>query len=132
MRTIVLVQSDIVLDTFEQADKVGVSTRRSGVYGAVKDTSSIKINLQTPIRNVRSVRLLGGAIPNTVYNLPIGGETFVLQLESKENIVIIMTVGRFSLDEFMEEFQNQLNRNSQTGTSIWKVEYNHVTFRDPG
>ena len=129
MRTIVLVQSDIVLDTFEQADKIGVSTRRSGVYGAVKDKSSIKINLQTPIRNVRSVRLLGGAIPNTVYNLPIGGETFVLQLESKENIVIIMTVGRFSLDEFMEEFQNQLNRNSRTGTSIWKVEYNHVTFR---
>lgn len=88
----------------------------------------IEVNLQTPIRNVESVRLIMCALPNTVYTNNSYDISYMLQLVSGSIINISISHGKYSLDELMVEMEHQLNLNAHTGSSLWSVSYNHIRF----
>ena len=93
------------------------------------DKNIINVELQTPIRNVESVRLIMCALPNTVYTINGYGITYMIQLVTGSIINLAIDVGKYSLDELMKEIENQLNLSAHTGTSLWTVSYNPIRFR---
>lgn len=108
----------------EKTCYVEVNSRDRNVR-SYTDPSEFRVRLFKPLKDVTSVRIVGGSLPATLYNINIGYNSFTL-LEGTTKFTITIDPGRYNYTQLASEIASTIN--SSVGiTNSYSVQFSGIT-----